>query len=148
MENTPTKGAAFKWTAEAERDLFAACLVVAGEPKGATLKNAMDLLNEHFGERFTQKAASHRLQHLQKLKRKEGKTAGSDEATPKKATATPKKAGATPKKRGKATEDDADTESPSTKKRRGKGSAKKSLPEAEDQDDEEEKVLRVKKEEQ
>lgn len=61
METTPTKGAVFKWTAEAERDLFAACLVVTGEPKGATLKNAMDLLNGQFGERFTQKAASHRL---------------------------------------------------------------------------------------
>ncbi|KAK7727550.1 hypothetical protein SLS53_001221 [Cytospora paraplurivora] len=148
METTPTKGAAFKWTAEAERDLFAACLVAAGEPKGATLKNAMELLNENFGERFTQKAASHRLQHLQKLKRKEGKTAGSDESTPKKANASTKKASSTPKKRVKATEEDADTDSPTTKKRRGKGSAKKPLPEAEDQDDEEEKVFSVKKEEQ
>lgn len=82
------------------------------------------------------------------MKRKEGKTAGSEEATPKKATATPKKGSATPKKRGKGTEEDAETESPLSKKRRGKGSAKKSLPEIEDQDDEEEKVFSVKKEEQ
>jgi hypothetical protein len=58
---TPTKGAPFKWDAEAERDLFAACLVAAGEPKGPTLKKAMEILNENYGERFTQKAATHRL---------------------------------------------------------------------------------------
>lgn len=58
---TPTKGTPFKWDAETERDMFAACLVAAGEPKGPTLKKAMDILNENYGKRFTQKAASHRL---------------------------------------------------------------------------------------
>jgi hypothetical protein len=59
--NRPSKGSGFKWDAAAERDLFAACLVAADEPKGATLSNAMDILRDNFGERFTQKAASHRL---------------------------------------------------------------------------------------
>lgn len=58
--NTPTKGT-FKWDPASERDLFAACLVAADEPKGATLVKAMDILEENFGERFTKKAASHRL---------------------------------------------------------------------------------------
>lgn len=58
---TPTKGTPFKWDAEAERDLFAACLVASGEPKGPTLKKAMEVLKDTYGERFTQKAATHRL---------------------------------------------------------------------------------------
>ncbi|KUI63194.1 hypothetical protein VP1G_10321 [Cytospora mali] len=135
---TPTKGTGFKWDAAAERDLFAACLVAAGEPKGPTLKNAMVILNDHFGERFTQKAATHRLQHLQKLKRKDNASGnGNGEA------ATPKKARTTPKKRGKAADEDADSETPKPKKRRGP--TKKSAA-ADDEDVDEEKGSFVKDE--
>lgn len=49
-----------KWDAETERDLFAACLVVCGEPKGATLRQAVEILNER-GLDCTVKAASHRM---------------------------------------------------------------------------------------
>lgn len=59
--SSPSKGPTFKWDSASERDLFAACLIAADEPKGATLAKAMDILKENFGERFTQKAASHRL---------------------------------------------------------------------------------------
>lgn len=59
--STPTKASGFKWDPAAERDLFAACLVAADEPKGATLAKAMEILEENFGERFTKKAATHRL---------------------------------------------------------------------------------------
>lgn len=58
---SPSKGPTFKWDAAAERDLFAACLIAADEPKSATLAKAMEILKENFGERYTQKAASHRL---------------------------------------------------------------------------------------
>lgn len=58
---SPSKGPSFKWDSAAERDLFAACLIAADEPKGATLAKAMEILKENFGERFTQKAASHRM---------------------------------------------------------------------------------------
>ncbi|ROW06430.1 hypothetical protein VMCG_04423 [Cytospora schulzeri] len=135
---TPTKGAPFKWDAEAERDLFAACLVAAGEPKGPTLKKAMEIMNDNFGERFTQKAATHRFQHLQKLKRKDGTAGnGSGEATPKKAR--------TPKKRGKADDADADTDNtPKPKKRRS--AATKKATALETQDDEEETGSVVKNE--
>ncbi|KUI74016.1 hypothetical protein VM1G_09269 [Cytospora mali] len=135
---TPTKGTGFKWDAAAERDLFAACLVAAGEPKGPTLKNAMAILNDHFGERFTQKAATHRFQHLQKLKRKDNASGnGNGEA------ATPKKARTTPKKRGKAADEDADSETPKTKKRRGPN---KKAAAADDEDVDEEKGSFVKDE--
>lgn len=59
--SSPTKAPTFKWDPAAERDLFAACLVAADEPKGATLAKAMEILEENFGERFTKKAATHRL---------------------------------------------------------------------------------------
>lgn len=56
---TPSKG--FKWDAEAERDLFGACLVTLGEPKGQTLAKAHELLQEKLGVTYTLKAATHRL---------------------------------------------------------------------------------------
>lgn len=56
---TPKK--AIKWDAEAERDLYAACLVVAGEPKGQTLSKAVELLRDTHGVSYTLKAASHRM---------------------------------------------------------------------------------------
>lgn len=59
MDSTPKKGA--KWDAEADRDLWAACLVTLGEPKGPTLKSAVDLLKEMKGVDYTVKAASHRM---------------------------------------------------------------------------------------
>lgn len=59
--STPTKGSSFKWDPASERDLFAACLVAANEPKPATLAKAMEILEENFGQRFTMKAATHRL---------------------------------------------------------------------------------------
>ncbi|KAK2607800.1 hypothetical protein N8I77_006450 [Diaporthe amygdali] len=119
--DTPTKGSTFKWDPAAERDLFAACLVAADEPKGDTLAKAMEILKDNFGERFTKKAASHRVQHLQKLKRKEG--------SPTKKAATPSK------KRGKAPAeaDDDDNESPK-KKRKGKAAP---APSGEDEDNKE-----------
>lgn len=52
---------AFKWTPEAERDLYAACLVAVGEPKGATLKQAVAILQESLNVTITVKAASHRM---------------------------------------------------------------------------------------
>ncbi|KAL1854885.1 hypothetical protein Daus18300_011303 [Diaporthe australafricana] len=119
--STPTKGPAFKWDAEAERDLFAACLVAAGEPKGATLAKAMDILEATFGERFTKKAASHRLQHLQKLKRKDG--------SPSKKAETPSK------KRAKAANNGSDDDN--TPKKRRKTAAPKSAPILAMEDDDE-----------
>lgn len=56
---TPKK--AVKWGAEADRDLFAACLVVVGEPKGQTLSKAVELLRDTHGVSYTTKAASHRM---------------------------------------------------------------------------------------
>lgn len=58
MDSTPKRGA--KWDAEADRDLWAACLVALGEPKTATLKQAVDILMETKGVDITVKAASHR----------------------------------------------------------------------------------------
>lgn len=57
--DTPTKG--FKWDAEAERDLFGACLVVLGQPKGSTLADAHKLLQDTRGITYTVKAATHRM---------------------------------------------------------------------------------------
>ncbi|KAI3398140.1 hypothetical protein diail_9762 [Diaporthe ilicicola] len=120
--STPTKGPTFKWDDASDRDLFAACLIAAGEPKGATLAKAMDILKDNFGERFTKKAASHRLQHLQKLKRKEG--------SPVKKAATPSK------KRGKAATEDSDEET-SPKKKRKTPVKSAPVPASSAQDDEE-----------
>lgn len=55
------KGTGFKWDAESERDLFGACLVVLGEPKGKTLAEAHKLLQELRGVTYTTKAATHRM---------------------------------------------------------------------------------------
>ncbi|KAL2276929.1 hypothetical protein FJTKL_00387 [Diaporthe vaccinii] len=129
---TPTKGPAFKWDPASERDLFAACLVAADEPKGATLTKAMEILEENFGERFTKKAATHRLQHLQKLKRKEGGGA-------------PKKT-ATPNKRNKPATEGDDDEAPKKKKQR-KTTIKAASAHADDQDDDEDVELQLKNEE-
>lgn len=63
---TPTKG--IKWDAEAERDLFGACLVVLGEPKGKTLSMAHELLIESRGVSYTLKAAKHRMSDWPTLK--------------------------------------------------------------------------------
>lgn len=52
---------AIKWDAEAERDLYGACLVILGEPKGATLGKAVELLREVKGIEYTVKAATHRM---------------------------------------------------------------------------------------
>lgn len=57
--DTPPKG--FKWDGESERDLFGACLVVLGEPKGKTLANAHQLLMDTRGVSYTLKAATHRM---------------------------------------------------------------------------------------
>lgn len=59
---TPSKG--FKWDHEAERDLFGACLVVLGEPKGQTLAKARELLQEVRGVTYTLKAAQHRMSDI------------------------------------------------------------------------------------
>lgn len=59
MDN-PTKKT-FKWDAEADRDLYAACLIIAGEPKGQTLGKAVELLRETKGVSYTVKAATHRM---------------------------------------------------------------------------------------
>lgn len=53
------KGAGFKWDAEAERDLFGACLVVLCEPKGKTLADAHQLLVDTRGVTYTPNAAHH-----------------------------------------------------------------------------------------
>ncbi|KKY37326.1 hypothetical protein UCDDA912_g02671 [Diaporthe ampelina] len=131
--STPTKVPAFKWDPASERDLFAACLVAADEPKGATLARAMDILKENFGERFTKKAATHRLQHLQKLKKKEGNGA------PSKKPATPGK------KRGKAATEGDDDESPKKKRKTPVKAAPSHA--ADDHDDDEDVQLQLKNEE-
>lgn len=59
MNSTPKK--TIKWDAEAERDLYGACLVVLGEPKGQTLGKAVELLHEVKGVEYTVKAATHRM---------------------------------------------------------------------------------------
>lgn len=59
MNGTPKK--TIKWDAEAERDLYGACLVVLGEPKGQTLGKAVELLREVKGVEYTVKAATHRM---------------------------------------------------------------------------------------
>lgn len=59
MDTPGKKG--FKWTAEAERDLYAACLIAVGEPKGPTLSKAVQFLKENLDIDITVKAASHRV---------------------------------------------------------------------------------------
>lgn len=59
METPNKKG--IKWSAEAERDLYAACLVAVGEPKGNTLRQAVQILEDSLGLVVTVKAASHRV---------------------------------------------------------------------------------------
>lgn len=56
-----SKGTGFKWDAESERDLFGACLVVLGEPKGKILADAHQLLVDTRGVTYTPKAAQHRM---------------------------------------------------------------------------------------
>ncbi|CAN8103852.1 unnamed protein product [Discula destructiva] len=100
-----------KWSAEAERDLYGACLVAMGLPKAADLNKACEILRETQGLTITPKAASHRIQHLQKLKRKEGAAvfAGSADAGPSK---KPAPGG---KKRPKPVSDDEEVEEPTKK---------------------------------
>lgn len=57
----PTKRRVFKWDPASERDLFAACLVAADQPKGATLTKALEILEGSHGYRLTEKAATVRL---------------------------------------------------------------------------------------
>lgn len=59
MDTPGKKGV--KWSTEAERDLYAACLVAVGEPKGGTLSKAVQILKENLGVEITVKAASHRV---------------------------------------------------------------------------------------
>lgn len=58
--STPSKKTS-KWDAEMDRDLYAACLVIVGEPKGPTLGKAVELLREIKGVTYTVKAAMHRM---------------------------------------------------------------------------------------